>query len=143
MRVALAADHGGYHVKAALIEFLESEGHEVLNYGTDTAEACDYPDTGFQAAQAVASGMAEFGVVICKSGIGMSIVANKVKGVRAALCSDAEDASSARRHNHANVLALSGNRTSPAAAIEMLRVFISTAPEPGRHERRVRKITDF
>ncbi|MFA4987413.1 MAG: ribose 5-phosphate isomerase B [Candidatus Brocadiia bacterium] len=143
MKIAFAADHGGFEIKKALVDYCAGKGIDVIDFGTNSTEACDYPDYGFAAAESVARGEAEFGVVICKSGIGMTITANKVKGIRAALCLTVEDAASARLHNHANVISLSGSRTTPAQAIDMLRVFISTQPEGGRHSRRVDKITEY
>jgi len=140
MQVALGSDHGGYELKKALVRHLEGRGTAILDVGTESPDSCDYPDYAFAVAEAVASGRADFGVLICKSGIGMSIAANKVKGVYAALCRDVEDARSARMHNHANVMTLSGLRTPPQLAEEMLDAFLSTEPEGGRHDRRVGKI---
>ena len=143
MRIALGSDHGGFNLKCDIKRFLLSIGIEFVDFGTDSEEACDYPDFGFAAAKAVSNAEADFGVVICKSGIGISIVANKVRKVRAALCFSKEDAETARKHNHANVLALSANKITPEKAAEIIEVFINTAPEPGRHKRRVQKITEM
>jgi RpiB/LacA/LacB family sugar-phosphate isomerase len=143
MIVALAADHGGYVVKEAIKQSLTAKGIEILDFGSHTADDCDYPDPGIAAAKAVGAKQADFAVLVCKSGIGMSITGNKVKGVRAALCLTVADAESARRHNHANAIAISGSRTTPEDAIKLVAVFISTAPEGGRHARRVGKIIAF
>ena len=143
MRIALAADHGGYQLKEELKKHLASTGMQFLDFGTDTEASCDYPDYGKLAAKAVVDGDAEFGVVICKSGIGMSIVANKVKGVRCGTCHSEQDAALARQHNHANVLSLAANKLSPELAAEILEAFVRTEPEGGRHKRRVDKIAQL
>ncbi|MDZ7816242.1 MAG: ribose 5-phosphate isomerase B [Planctomycetota bacterium] len=141
MRIALAADHGGYQLKEELKKHLAATGMQFLDFGTDTEASCDYPDYGKLAARAVAEADADFGVVICKSGVGMSIVANKVKGVRCGTCHTTTDAELARRHNHANVLSLAANKVSPQLAAQILNAFVTTEPEGGRHKRRVDKIT--
>ncbi len=143
MNIAIGADHGGYELKTGIASALAAKGIKVLDFGTNSTEACDYSSIGIEVAKSVANQKADFGVVICKSGIGMSIAANKVKGIRAALCASVEDASSARRHNHANVIAISGVKTAAEVAIEMVFTFITTEPEGGRHARRVAIINDF
>lgn len=143
MRIAIGADHGGYELKTALVAWMTRNGIEALDKGTSAAESCDYPVYGSAVANAVANGEADLGVVICKSGIGMSITANKVRGVRAALCHDEADAVSARAHNHANVLALSAVKTSADAAVSILKAFVVTQFEGGRHGRRVDQISEL
>ena len=143
MRIALGSDHGGYILKEDIKRFLLSIGVEYIDCGTNSENACDYPDFGYAAAKAVSTSEAEFGIVICKSGIGMSIIANKVCGIRAALCFSEDEAISARQHNHANVLSLSANKISIELAVRIIDVFINTQPEPGRHANRVKKITDL
>lgn len=140
MKIAMASDHGGYEMKELLKKRLASLGHEVHDFGTDGPEPVDYPDYGEKAARAVASGECERGIALCKSGIGMSIVANKIAGVRAALCLDEEMAELSRRHNDANLLVLSGSRTTPEQASRITDVWLKTPFEGGRHQRRVGKI---
>ena len=140
MRISLGSDNGGYELKEAVKKYLMSLGHEVDDLGCDRADAVDYPDYGAPAARAVATGKCGSGVLICRSGIGMSMVGNKIAGVRAALCLDEEMAELSRRHNDANVLVLSGDRTPPARACRILDVWLRTAFEGGRHGRRVEKI---
>ncbi|MFH1791116.1 MAG: ribose 5-phosphate isomerase B [Candidatus Omnitrophota bacterium] len=141
--VAMGADHGGFILKEALKQHLSAKGYEVIDFGTDTAEACDYPLFGHKAAKAVADGKAEFGIVICKTGFGMAIVANKVSGVRSAVCDTADEAESARRHNACNVLSLAATRVGIGAAKDIADVFLSTGTEGGRHERRVGQIKEL
>ena len=141
MRIAIGSDHGGYELKEALKVHLSRKGHEVRDFGCSGTESVDYPDFGEKAAAAVGGGECEYGILICKTGIGMSIVGNKVPGVRAALCRDERDAEMSRRHNDANVLVLSGDKTTPELATRMVDVWLSTGFEGGRHARRVDKIT--
>lgn len=140
IRVALGVDHAGLPVKEAVRRALVGLGAEVLDMGTDSEAPCDYPDVARSVAEAVASGRAEKGVLACGSGNGMAIVANRTRGVRAALCPDAEWARLARAHNDANILVLAGRRTPPDRASEIVRVFWETPFDGGRHERRVAKI---
>lgn len=139
--IALAADHGGVHYKERIAEMLRAEGREVLDFGTTSTESTDYPDYAHRAAEAVARGQADLGVIVCGSGIGVSIVANKSEGVRAANCVTPEMAQLAREHNHANVLTIGERLVSWETAREIVRTFIDT---PGsaddRHRRRVEKI---
>ncbi|MDI3298822.1 MAG: ribose 5-phosphate isomerase B [Bacillota bacterium] len=143
MRVALGADHGGFRLKQAIRTWLEQAGHEVLDFGTDSEEACDYPDVARPAAEAVARGEAERAILVCGTGIGMSITANKVPGVRAALCHDAYTARLAREHNDANVLCLGGRVLGPGVAQEVVEIWMSTAFAGGRHARRVAKVDEL
>jgi ribose 5-phosphate isomerase B len=140
--IAIGADHGGVGLKQALAEALRARGAEVLDVGTDGTASVDYPDYGRAVAERVARGEAERGVLVCTSGIGMSIVANKFPGVRAALVGDATAARLAREHNDANVIVLGGGVTGTAEACELLQVFLDTPFAGGRHQRRVDKIAD-
>jgi ribose 5-phosphate isomerase B len=140
--VAVAADHGGYELKEDLKRHLETLGYVVLDFGTTSREACDYPDFAHAAAVAVAEGTADRGIVVDGAGIGSSMVANKVPGVRAAKCDSMFDVENSRRHNDANVLSLSA-RLERSLAREMSRVWLETPFEGGRHARRVDKIRDI
>lgn len=143
MRIAIGADHCGFTHKHALKGELQSLGHDVVDCGCHGTAAADYPDAAFAVSEAVATGSCERGILICGSGIGVSIAANKVVGIRAALCSDLDSARMTRLHNDSNVLCLSGDRTPLALATEMMKVWLETAFEGGRHGRRVQKIRDF
>jgi ribose 5-phosphate isomerase B len=140
-RLAIGADHGGFDLKAKLIRFLQGRGVGVADLGTHTAAPCDYPQIGYRVASAVAQGRFDRGVLLCKSGIGIAIAANKVPGVRAAVCRDAFDAERSRAHNDANVLVLGAEKLSEASARRILQRWLATPFEAGgRHERRVRQI---
>ncbi len=138
MKIALGCDHGGYDLKQHVIEVLEGLGHEIEDFGCHSKESCDYPD--FAAARAVAEGSCDRGIVICTTGIGISITANKVKGVRCAHCADCLQAEMTRRHNDANMMAIGAGFTGPNMAERMVEVFLSTEFEGGRHARRVEKM---
>ncbi|MEI6391815.1 MAG: ribose 5-phosphate isomerase B [Verrucomicrobiota bacterium] len=138
--VAIGADHGGYELKQVLKQYLEERGVSVADFGTDSTESTDYPDYARAVAQSVASRKSEFGVLVCTTGVGMSIAANKVPGARAALVGDQETATLARRHNNANVLCLAGKTTAPENARKIVDTFLHTPFEGGRHERRVNKM---
>ena len=140
MKISIASDHGGFALKQEIAEYLRQQGHEVLDCGCHSTESCDYPDFGAAAAKAVASGECERGVVICSTGIGISIAANKVPGIRCALCGDIYSAEMDRRHNNANVLAMGAHLTAPVLAKKILDVLLSTEFEGGRHQRRIDKI---
>lgn len=142
MKLSIACDHGAYELKERLKAHLLGQGHEVTDCGTDSAESCDYPDFGLAAARLVADGTCERGVVLCTTGIGMSIAANKVKGVRCALCHEPLSAEMTRRHNDANVLAMGAGVTGDNLAERILDVFLSTDFEGGRHQRRVDKVME-
>lgn len=141
MRIALASDHAGFALKAHVAERLAAQGHEVLDLGTDSHDSVDYPLLAAPAARMVGRGEAERGVLVCGSGVGVSIVANKVPGVRAVNAHDAQEAEMARRHNDANIVALSGARLEPDQADAILASFLGTDFDGGRHERRVNQIT--
>ena len=143
MIIAIGADHRGYDHKELLTGKLAAAGHEVVDCGPATAEPCDYPEAAFGVAEMVSGGEAALGILICGSGIGMSIAANKVAGVRASLCQDAEAARTTRQHNDSNVLCLSGDRVSPAAAVPIVEAYLAAGFEGGRHARRVDLITAY
>ena len=137
MRIAVASDHAGFELKQQLVESLGVAGHEVVDLGTDSDESTDYPLYAEPAARMVAAGEAERGVLVCGSGVGVSIVANKVDGVRAVNAHDADEAAMARRHNDANVVTLSGARLTEQQAEAIVSAFLATGFDGGRHERRV------
>ena len=142
MKIAVACDHGGLNLKNALIAYLEKNGHEVKNFGTDTLDSCDYPDYAVLAAEAVATGVCERGIVVCSSGIGVSIVANKVPGVRCAHCHDTYCAKYTRLHNDANMIAFGEKVVGVGLMEEIVSLFLNTEFEGGeRHNRRIDKIT--
>ena len=138
--IAIASDHGGYPLKEHIKAYLAAKGITCQDFGTDSTESCDYPAFGKAAAQAVASGQCEWGIVICTTGIGISIAANKVKGIRCALCSEPLSAEMTRRHNDANMLAMGGGMIGNNMADRILDAFLNTEFEGGRHQRRVDKI---
>ena len=135
--LAIASDHGGYNLKEHIKAYLAAKGITCKDFGTDSAESCDYPIFGKAAAEAVASGECEKGIVICTTGIGISITANKVKGIRCALCADSLSAEMTRRHNDANMLAMGAGMVGPNLAERIVDVFLSTQFEGGRHQRRM------
>ena len=140
--VAIACDHGGISLKAALSEELQGLGYEVLDLGTNGPESVDYPDFGYAMARAIRDGKAERGVLICGSGIGISIAANRFTEVRAALVHDGLGARLARQHNDANVIAFGARTTGVDTAKDCLRIFMETEAEGGRHEGRVAKLSN-
>ena len=142
MKISIACDHGAFELKERLKARLLEQGHEVTDCGTHSADSCDYPDYARPAAQLVADGVCQRGVVLCTTGIGMSIAANKVKGVRCALCHEPLSAEMTRRHNDANMLALGAGVTGGNLAERILDVFLATDFEGGRHQRRVDKIME-
>jgi len=142
-KIALGCDHAGFEMKEAIKEYLGKSGYEVRDFGTYSAQSVDYPDFGIAASEAVAKGGYDYGIVICGSGIGISIAANKVKGIRAALACDKERAGLARMHNNANVLALGARFTNIDDAKEIVKVFLTTSYEGQRHEKRVLKISEY
>ena len=143
-RVAIGADHGGFALKAKLVPLLTDLGCEVADLGTHSPESCDYPLIGLKVASAVGAGTFDRGVLLCKSGIGIAIVANKVPGIRAAVCHDVFDAERSREHNDANVLVLGAEKLSAPAATRIVKAWFRTSFEAGgRHERRVKQIADI
>ena len=141
MKIALGCDHGGYALKCDIIKLLEAKGYAYEDFGCHSLDSCDYPDFGEAAARAVASGDCEYGIVICTTGIGISIAANKVAGIRCAHCADSLQAEMTRRHNNANMMAIGAGFTGKNMAERMVEVFLTTEFEGGRHERRVNKLT--
>ncbi len=142
MRIAVGSDHAGFDLKVVVAKHLADTGHDISDLGTTTPDLpVDYPDFGEAVGRSVAEGRAEAGVCVCGTGIGISIAANKVAGVRAALVHDVTTASFARRHNDANVMCLGGRTTGTAEAVDAVDTFVSTAFEGGRHRRRVDEIT--
>ena len=143
MKIAIGSDHRGFEAKERVKALLQSLNLEVSDCGTHSHEPCDYTEAGLAVAQAVAGGQAERGVLFCGSGIGMSITANKVRGVRAALCHDELTAQMARRHNDANVLCLPADLVGDALMQGIVRMWLDTEFEGGRHARRVQKIVEY
>jgi ribose 5-phosphate isomerase B len=140
VRIAIGSDHAGYELKSAVAPVLEAGGHQLVDVGTDSDDSVDYPDFAAAAARLVADGEADRAVIVCGSGVGVSIVANKVEGIRAVNAHDPEEAEMSRRHNDANVLTLAGKRLSPEQAAPIVGRFLETGFEGGRHARRVDKI---
>lgn len=138
--IAIGNDHAGLDYKNSIVQFLESKGYEVIDKGTNKGDSVDYPDFAHPVAQAVETGEAQLGIVMCGSGNGVAITANKHKGIRAALCWQVEIAKLARQHNNANVLALPIRFVTQEVALDMVAAFVDTAFEGGRHARRVEKI---
>lgn len=140
MKVALGSDHRGFDVKRRILSVLQQLGHEALDLGPTGTDSVDYPDFAFLVAQTVSEGKADRGILICGTGIGMCIAANKVKGIRAAPCHDSITAEMSRRHNDANVLCLSADLLGEDLIDRMVRIWLETEFEAGRHARRVDKI---
>ena len=141
MKIAIACDHGALALKNKVIVHLEAKGHEVVNFGTDTLDSCDYPDYAAPAAKAVASGECEKGIVMCTTGIGVSIVANKVDGVRCALLSDLMSARLTREHNDTNMMAMGAGVVGEMLALEIVDVWVGTEfSNNERHQRRIDKV---
>jgi len=140
MKIAFGCDHGGYDLKEDVIDFLKSKDIEVLDLGTHSTASVDYPDYGRAVGEAVASKEADLGVIICGTGIGISLAANKVEGIRAAVVSDTFSARMARMHNNANVLAFGARVVGKGLAIDILKAWLESSFEGGRHKRRVDKI---
>jgi len=140
MRISIAADHAGFALKQKLRDRLAAAGHQVADLGAESADSVDYPDFALAVARDVSHGRADRGILVCSTGVGMSIAANKVKGVRAALATHLEEVRLTRAHNDANVLALGANFIEEPAAAEMVDLFLRTEFEGGRHARRVAKI---
>ena len=138
--IALGSDHGGLALKQHVMQYLEAHGLSYKDYGCYSSESCDYPDFGRAAAQAVADGECDRGIVICTTGIGISIAANKVKGIRCAHCADSLEAEMTRRHNDANMMAIGAGFTGRNMAERMVEVFLTTEFEGGRHARRVAQL---
>ena len=144
MIIAVASDHGGFALKETIKEYLRTrQDVKIVDLGTNSAESVDYPIYGKACAEAVASGKADRGIVCCGTGIGISIAANKVKGIRCSLCTSIEMAELARQHNNANMLALGGRTTDPELAVEITKVWLDEEFEGGRHKRRTDMLDDM
>jgi ribose 5-phosphate isomerase B len=143
VRIALGCDHRGLEFKQAIMGLLDELGHDYQDFGAFSADPVDYPDIAKQVGEAVASEEFDQGILICASGIGMSIAANKVKGIRAAVCCNTFTADRARRHNDANILCLGSGAIDMAMALDIVKVFLTITFEGGRHLRRVQKIRDL
>ena len=141
--IAIGADHGGYELKKAVIEHLESRGIEYKDFGTYSGEAVDYPVIAEAVGKAVAAGEFERGILVCGTGIGMSMAANKVKGIRAACCSDTFSAKFTRLHNDANILCFGGRVVGAGLALEIVDAYLDAEFEGGRHEKRVKMLMDI
>ncbi len=143
MKIALGCDHGGYPMMQEVKKYLEEKGIAYQDFGTHSLDSCDYPEFGEAAARAVAGGQCDTGIVVCTTGIGISISANKVKGIRCALCSEPLSAQMSRRHNDANMLAMGGALIGVNMMKEIVDTFLNTPFEGGRHQRRVDKMMDI
>ena len=139
-KIAIGSDHAGYDMKEAIKDQLQADGYDVIDMGTHDKNSCDSPDFAAAVAHAVAQGQAPVGIIVCSTGIGVSMTANKVHGIRAALVHHAYEAEMTRRHNDANVLCLGANITGPAIALNAVKTFLATDFEGGRHQRRVDKM---
>jgi len=143
MRIAIGSDHAGFALRQAIAERLKGMGHEVLDCGCEREESCDYPEFGAAVGRKVASGESDRGIVVCGTGLGIAMAANKIAGIRAAVVHDAFTARMSREHNDANVMALGARVLDPDFALELVDLWLSTDFEGGRHARRVGKINDL
>ncbi|EJO5346218.1 ribose 5-phosphate isomerase B [Clostridium botulinum] len=143
MKIALGSDHAGLPLKKEIIKHLEGKGIQIEDFGTYTEESCDYPDYAQKVAEKVVSKEFDFGILVCGTGIGISIAANKVKGVRAALCSDTFSAHACREHNNANILALGQRVVGVGLALDIVDNFLNAKFQGGRHEKRVNKMMEI
>jgi len=143
MKVAIGADHAGFEMKERVKQYLESKGHTVEDFGTHSPESTDYPPYAFRVGEAVRDGKAERGVLLCDSGNGIAIAANKVEKIRATICINVTMAELARRHNDSNVLVLAAKFTEPAALEPIVETWLTTGFDGGRHERRIGQITEY
>jgi len=143
MKIAIGSDHGGFQLKETVKAYLNENGYDVEDLGCFSGESVDYPDFALKVAEKVASGEFEKGILMCGTGIGISISANKVKGIRAALCHDHLTASLAARHNNANILCMGGRTTGPETAKDIVDAWLNTPFEGGRHKRRLAKIAEM
>lgn len=143
MKIGIGSDHGGYELKEHVVEYLKNEGIEYIDYGTYSLESVDYPEFGQKVAEAVISKEVDKGIIVCGTGIGISISANKVPGIRCALCGDTYSARMSIEHNNANILALGGRVTGRDLAIEIVSVWLKATFQGDRHIRRINKISDI
>lgn len=142
IKIAIGSDHGGFEYKASIIKALQVKGYDVVDMGTYSPESCDYPIIAKKVARAVAKGDFEKGILVCGTGIGMSMAANKVKGIRAAVCGDTFSARATRAHNNANILCLGQRVVGEGLALDIVNIWLTTKFEGGRHERRVNMIEE-
>ena len=143
MKIGIGSDHGGFELKEHIKKFLEEQGVEYVDYGTKTLDSVDYPEYGLKVAEAVKNGECDKGIVVCGTGIGISISCNKVPGIRCALCGDTYSARMSIEHNNANILALGGRVVGKDLATEIVSVWLKAQFQAGRHERRINKISDI
>ena len=143
MKIAIGNDHAALELKKVIKAYVEDMGHEVVDFGTHTTDSCDYPVYGEKVARAVAGGECELGILICGTGIGISLAANKVKGIRAAVCSESYSARLTRAHNNANIIAFGARVIGEDTAKDIVNAFINTPFEGGRHQRRIDMITEI
>ncbi|MCI5621876.1 MAG: ribose 5-phosphate isomerase B [Lachnospiraceae bacterium] len=143
MKIGIGNDHAAVEMKLAIKEYLESLGHEVVNYGTDSNESCNYPEYGAKVGRAVADGDVDCGVLICGTGVGISIAANKVKGVRAAVCSDVTTAHLVKEHNNANIIAFGARIVGIELAKDIVKSYLDAEYQGGRHEQRIAMIHEI
>ncbi|EYE89819.1 ribose 5-phosphate isomerase [Fervidicella metallireducens AeB] len=143
MKIALGCDHGGYNLKKVIMEHLEKKGIDYKDFGCYDTSSCDYPDYGLSVAEAVASGEFDCGIIVCGTGIGISIAANKVPGIRAAHVTDTFSARATKQHNNANIIALGERVTGPGLAIDIVDAYLSASFEGGRHQNRIDKISEI
>ena len=143
MKIAIGCDHGAFRLKNEIIEFLNSENYEVKDFGTYSEESCDYPDIALPVAEAVVNKEYDFGILVCGTGIGIGIAANKVPGVRAALCSDTFFSFATREHNNANILTMGQRVVGAGLALDIVKTFLNTEFEGERHQKRIDKISEI
>ncbi len=143
MKIAIGNDHAATELKFIIKEYVEGMGHEVINFGTDDNESCDYPAYGKKVGEAVVNGEADCGILICGTGVGISIAANKVKGVRAAVCSDVATAHLVKEHNNANIIAFGARIVGVELAKDIVKTYLEAEFEGGRHQRRIDMIHDI
>ena len=143
MKIAIGSDHGGYELKEKILKFLKQKKHKVEDFGCYSKESCDYPLIGFKVAGVVSNGSADKAILICRSGVGMAIAANKLCGIRAVACYDENIARSSREHNDCNILVLAADYTAFKDAKKFITIFLTTNSEGERHQRRVRQIEEF
>lgn len=143
MKIAIANDHAATELKFEMMEYLKELGHEVVNFGTDGSESCNYPEFGERVGRAVVEGQADCGVLICGTGVGISIAANKVPGVRAAVCSDTATARLVKQHNNANIIAFGARIVGTELAKDILRAYLDAEFEGGRHQTRIDMIHEI
>jgi ribose 5-phosphate isomerase B len=141
--IAIASDHGGFSLKQEIMAYLSENGKEYKDFGCYTDEACDYPDFAFSVAEAVAEGDYAFGILVCGTGIGMSLAANKVKGIRAAVCADTFSAKYTKRHNNANIICLGARTTGAGLALDIIKAYMDSEFEGGKHARRIGMISEY